>query len=317
MEISLNISQKNGPSEQLIIEDLEKTLWAKGNNLKLNSAETVKSLTEQEIFRITIHAMAKNNYADCDCELELLYSMYDQGWMLDKAVWNYAEYEQKRIPQLDEMKVYAEEYIRSNKICSEAWYYDTMIQFNAPQMEYGYAQELKDDALILKWTGIAQEMYATREDSFRSYWQYKPEIDNWVLCESEEAIYGVHMYYNEGSIEPDYTMDFTGVWKYDLLQTEIKIENFTWDGFDATIFWNEKNSTGEIVRKSFSGRFKKITDIEDLTKPLPSSKCVFATGNGQYVGFIYGRGHVQITSLVQYDHYGKQEDLLVVVRIEK
>lgn len=86
-EVELPKNGKKGPSQDLIPQDLESALFQLPN-AEVTEVTTVKSLTEDSHYEITLQVSAATTYADWQIECDMSYTKYDQGWMLSDIIWN-------------------------------------------------------------------------------------------------------------------------------------------------------------------------------------------------------------------------------------
>lgn len=215
---------KNSPSEELIEEDLKEALKNKNEYATLRSAETVKSLTDDQRYSITLSIVAESKYADWKYEVDMSYTKYDQGWMLDTADIQPIDYSVIRIPNDGEMTEIANsfftscEYVRLNSLAG--------ISCGSVNANDGY------DTIEFEWINIIQYKHGREEVQYSSVWHYDQEADSWALNKSELSQYGG---YEITQIESETEIDsnFNGIWTES--GESIEISNFTREKFDVTM----------------------------------------------------------------------------------
>lgn len=217
------------PSEEMIEKDVSDKLTAKNPYASLTGIETVKSLTEEGHYEITLSATAETKYADWVYEAELEYTKYDQGWMLDDLDWLQEEYTVSREPTAEEIaEILNREFSNTDSLYG-GWEY-------AFPVDSGDVKQTPFRGTQFTWTGRAEMMHAEYEVEIESYWHYEAESDSWALNELE-TLEGLNdkyeAYLSEGRVW--LTADFTGTWQAANMPQTLTISNFTRDGFDAEV----------------------------------------------------------------------------------
>ncbi len=219
------------PSEKLIEEDLTKVLSAKYEHAIIENHETVKSLTGEGTYEISLSVTAKSKYADWDFEVNMHYTKYDQGWKMDSAELVSDEYTVVSAPDTETFTAYATNYLKNHNAYSSSYYMDSM--FPMEQLEITYADP---STLIVEWVGTEAFIHANKYVSYTSRWQYDGKIDNWTLVPDADDYYGYCLDDVDDELVPNFNLDFSGTWSIGYgpytLDDTATISNFTWDSFD-------------------------------------------------------------------------------------
>lgn len=209
-EVELPKNGKKGPSQDLILQDLESALFQLPN-AEVTEVTTVKSLTEDSHYEITLQVSAATTYADWQIECDMSYTKYDQGWILNDIDWNSKNYVISRIPDVAALSDIA------NNADVSGYYNDTLPVENGVIV----ASNVNDTgALKFTWTKIKEYLHAQCIGTYTTYWAYDAYTDNWVFEPSDD---GFGFIRNE-VVTPN-NVDFSGTWD------GIEISDFSWDGF--------------------------------------------------------------------------------------
>lgn len=298
-DVKIEDTGKDTPSEDLVIADLKEALLEKNEYAVLTSAETIKSLSGEGSYDITLAVSAESKYADWTYEVDLAYTKYDQGWMIDDANWTSEAFTQVRIPEVSTMVEYASEYLPSHVPTEEY-----MFPIDNAVVEYGYCSVPGQDALTFSWNTTHKGNFGTNIFPYTSYWEYNAEIDNWTLLPNPEP--GSGGYYLESEtlqVEPVENLDFTGSWDDHLeaygveIPMNITITNYSPDGFDATIQSTPYDTIEmEFMEKqTVTAHFTRVPDdyAMELT-PIPN-RWMFTDGENNFLMFLYGDDSMNIS----------------------
>lgn len=241
--VKLPDNGKKAPSEEIIMEDIRNKLMAKNQYASLVKVETIKSLTDEGSYVITVSITAETKYADWTYEADLSYTKYDQGWMLDDVDWVSECYKQVRLPELDTMVEHATEYLSEHEVYSDVSYSDYMVPMYEPGMDSYFDVNQNLNVVRLTWNGKEQLKHAEQIHDCISLWIYEPKVDNWILMPNEEhGSLGYCVEWNRGGdILPNTSLDFSGYWHRDETNAlgsfshTVEITSFSWEGFDACI----------------------------------------------------------------------------------
>lgn len=248
VDVELPNNGKKGPSADAIQADAASTLAEINPYASLTGIETVKSLTEDGNYEITLQVSATTKYADWQYQISMYYTKYDQGWMLDNTNTDDAVYTIVQYPQLDEMLTLINEQFPNQSISFQ----------NAVPASYGsvtFGGTLDPEMIQFVWTKVYECMHGSYTVDYLSYWAYNPELDEWELVP-----------YNETENEDpcllqtrnlvECSSDFSGTWSKAGFTT-FTISNFTGDSFDAQ--WDE-NSAHFTISTRIGGSMALYTD---------------------------------------------------------
>ncbi len=173
---------KDTPAESLIHSDLQQALTEKNPYANLMGFETINSLTGDGEYEITLFVNAATQYANWNYEARLEYIKYDQGWMIDSAIWNKEEYKIVRTPALEEMVEIATQSLseRIDKESASYEYHDynhALLPINNAYMEYDASVDAEKITLI--WE--TDQILIGFTHRFTTSWIYHASLDNWVL----------------------------------------------------------------------------------------------------------------------------------------
>ena len=240
ISVELPSNLRNSPSQDIIQKDIENEISAIPN-ARLTGITTVKSLTEDNQFEVTLQVSAETIYADWKMECDMSYTKYDQGWMLDKINWHEKNFDQYRFPDDASMIDYAASVLATHREYSDAYYTDYMLPMYDPVIEFISEPEI--EAIKLCWYARENEKHDYISHLFTSYWVYEPSIDNWLLIEDVQKDNDKYKLTFEriGIVPGNY--DFTGEWTQELSSFEkeigivnrIIIADFSWEKLEAYI----------------------------------------------------------------------------------
>ena len=255
----------NSPSEDLIHLDLEATIAIENEHARITETEIVKSLTADSTFSISLTVVAETEYVDYEYEVDMTYTKYDQGWMLDDAQWNTVSHQIARFPDETSMAEYVANYLPNHKIYN-TYYSDFLLPIDDP-----YLFVNSDNTLTFDWTGTAPLLHAEEKHPFTTQWEYNYEIENWILMgDGAESDFDYRIEHNNKtvSLEPNYDLNFSGVWKGETnifglsmienapdATAEINISNFSWDKFDATFNYTVVDFGDTIVEGKYGAHY--------------------------------------------------------------
>lgn len=279
VEVELPNNSKNGPSAVTIQKDITDELSRKNPYAVLTKIETVKSLTEDTSYEITLSVFAQTRYAEWIYEAEMSYTKYDQGWMMDHTEWNAEDYTVVHTPDVDGIleKIDQENTKQGNSnilLLAESAHiiHDTGASAESFDIYYTEKRTLK---------------HALEFRDIKSTWHYDVDNDSWVVASNSTG-------YDTLNIEEEpYDVDFSGTWCFgdimdiggggiisqntqyaeDWLKAETTISNYTADSFDL---YNASlgNDTIHVNRTGGYG-------------PLFGNSVRYTDGNNLYVEFIF------------------------------
>ena len=294
--IDLPNNTKNTPDQKLIQEDLEQALFEHNQYASITGIETVKSLTNEGTYSITLNVTAETKYADWTYEAELTYTKYDQGWMVDDVDWVKENYNQVRIPDSAAMNEYVAEYLPNHQLLQKySSYGEYMFPIESSTVEFEFCDAVNDSALIFRWYSVYRGKFQTMTCPYTSYWEYDEKIDNWTLIvDDERGSLGYHVHDEDRRLVTIDNLDFTGSWDDHIqlgkqVPVNITISNYSPDGFEASIYWqiydiNEREIVGS---KSATGKFTR--SYEKLYPYSPSDSCwIFRDEKNNYIIISYG-----------------------------
>lgn len=243
VEVELPNKGKKGPSADIIQEDVTKELAKKNPNAVLTGVETIKSLTEDEKFEITLSIFAETSYAEWTYEADMSYIKYDQGWMVDNIDFISEAYTMTGIPTGEEMTEIANNFFSSydderlrdlagiengNVILD-----DHNKVFDNASQTYVYAEY--GERIIYRWDGHINYKHGTEAVSYSSKWEYDADSDSWNLMELENPDSYRFCGYVIFKINDNFSIhsDFSGEWELENGNPFI-ISNFTAEHFTAS-----------------------------------------------------------------------------------
>lgn len=237
-EVELPKNGKKGPSQDLILQDLESALFQLPN-AEVTEVTTVKSLTEDSHYEITLQVSAATTYADWQIECDMSYTKYDQGWMLSDIIWNSKNYVISRIPDLVDMVDHASTILLTHEVRTN-YEHILPMEMSSTSMNFSSENNIGSNIITLCWDTTYEELHSKATLHFTSMWQYDPSIDNWSLIYDNDA-YCID--YEFVQRIPDYTLDFSGEWQAERSSPTVTlggygtiiISNFSWDGFNVYI----------------------------------------------------------------------------------
>lgn len=228
------------PTKDLIQTDLEEALLTKNEYATMTDFETVKSLTGEGSYEITLSVKAETKYADWTYEVDMDYRKYDQGWMVDDVSWVSGNYEQVRIPDADTMHTYAKEYL----VIREDYYEDYFLSVENGAVNLESDSNTGSNMLVYTWDAVKEYDLYSILYHVTSYWEYNSEIDHWeVLPDNSAGSLGYSVFESAQTI-PKENLDLTGTWynrdtQGNIIQgehyTEFVFSNFSWEGFDIQV----------------------------------------------------------------------------------
>lgn len=237
IEVNLPQNDQKAPSSEMIEKDIADALLQKNPTVEITTIETVKSLTEDSSYEITLQIMAQSTYADWLYDATLYYTKYDQGWMLDRAGWASESFKQVRNPDLDTMVSYANVYLPLHEVARE---FDHMLPIQNPTMDFAYDDSANAEIINFSWETTYQEMHSEATLLFTSQWKYNALSDNWELL-FKDGYYCIDYVFGSRTINT--SLDFSGEWYAEALSPTVTlggygtiiISNYSWEGFNVYI----------------------------------------------------------------------------------
>ena len=238
VSVNLPDNGKKSPSEKMITEDVRNALASKNQHASLVGIETVKSLTNEGSYSLTLSVTAETKYADWTYEADLSYTKYDQGWMLDDVDWNAEAYQLSRLPDEEEISAQIQETLEKSD-----WSTWSAVGFEKTHMEIIQVHPNMSSTLAREQIGVLFDarhylLHGVRYGRFSARWNYDAQSDCWdaVMENGRLAV--------EAGGKRYYIMsDISGDWEYitiSNLETEYidAAGGITVQGFDAE--WNGK-----------------------------------------------------------------------------
>lgn len=308
-DVDLNIPTKNAPSNDLIMGDLKGALQSKNEYATLTGVETIKSLTNDGTYSITLAVTAETKYADWAYEADMSYTKYDQGWMMDSIRWNSESYVVARYPEDDVMTAYVNNYFASfdgwiiNELVPiENGFIEKELVANAQTHEYETVDVPSSDQLIFGWNAAKQLRHGEYTASYRSAWQYAPDIDEWVLMKAEDSHsyhgYQIYIAFDDYTL---YDVDFSGTYESDF--GTVAISNYSKDAFDVAL------NDGELIH------FVKSSTSPTGGRSEGTRWYIFEDSNRRlYASFEYNETSTKLTVI---NNYYSTVSLLFYVNISE
>lgn len=278
------------PSEEVIHQDAQQALLTKNPYVVLIGIDTVKSITNDNEFQITIQMNVETKYADCIYITDMTYMKYDQGWFLNDLDWVSEDWIQVRIPDADTMESYAGSYLLEHDLYVNAWFADYMLPMNDVTVDYTYNEKINGDALLLSWTAVADKQFYDAFYEFTSLWEYNWEIDNWTLIpNNDQGSLGYHITETSLSNIPHKSVNLNGSWTQGnnplLGFPQFIFSDFSWDGFNLKI-------TGFIESPE---RFEHTEVIPAIDYANLYCDLVFTNNTGCYITFKFSDHQIAVS----------------------
>ena len=237
IEVNLPHNDQKVPSSEMIEKDIANALLQKNPTVEITTIETVKSLTGDSNYEITLQVMAQSKYADWLYEPKLCYTKYDQGWMLDRVGWGPESYTQTRVPDLETMVNYASIYLPLHEVND---LFDHILPIQNPVITTAYDDNKNEEILTFNWDTTYQEMYSEATLSYTSQWEYDALSDHWDLVGNDNN-YQIDFTFKSRTFNSN--LDFSGEWHAAPLSPTITlggygtiiISNYSWDGFNVYV----------------------------------------------------------------------------------
>lgn len=224
------------PDEEMISEDIKGLFAEKNDKLEIVSIEKLeeKSVAEDGEYNVTMNVAAQTRYADWNYTLELSYRNYDQGWILENALWTDGQYQVSRVPDAETMEIYVKEYINNHELLDQTSIEEYLENLSDSKVSYN------DEVIQFSWLSRIDWLHATESNEVITVWDYNADIDNWDLRRSGDVRYdwyGYDIEINYLGVEVKPNLDYTGIWEGDgiINKFTIEISDFTSEGFNASI----------------------------------------------------------------------------------
>ena len=162
-----NQSQEDSsPTSDLLRTDLQQSLTAWRNEnayyyVEFREFEIIKSITNDNVYSAQISVAANSKYAEHHFTADVIYTLYDQGWIIDSCQWTVGEYSVIAYPTQEELIQFP----------------DGNILLGATNLEFvneGFITYVSFTKTF-EWGP-----YATGEESFTTEWCYDPACDQWT-----------------------------------------------------------------------------------------------------------------------------------------
>ncbi len=263
-DFTLSGLSKSTPSQKQIMEDLEEIFAETGINFDFENVEIEKSRTSGENFYITLSILAQCDYADWDCELDLLYTMYDQGWVLDDTEWVQKNISLARFPDAETMAAYAREYLSNPKNYKYSDLYSAIWNYGAenPTVSH-YTQEDGREILLYNWQTAEPHICWDTIWIVSSEWEYNANQDCWSLAPGTEP--GNHYALEVFGKSRMYNYDYSGTYWLPVAEfidgkivekdgIPITLYNFSWSSVDVELP-DYNGTTRHFTKTHTSGYF--------------------------------------------------------------
>ena len=235
------VANPNTPSVSVIEEDLASSLQAENSQAHITENRMIKSLTDNSTYFISLSVSASTKYMNYEYEVDMNYTKYDQGWLLDHAEWTTIG-QTLQFPDADTMAKYITDYLPNHDI------FETNYKEYVLPVECPYLEETGERTLSFKWRGTKNLLHAEEKHNITSAWEYSTEIDDWILIQTgKESKYDYEITHHYSFTQPK-ALDFTGIWNgetnvfgIDIIENapepvaEINVTDFSEDGFNACI----------------------------------------------------------------------------------
>lgn len=216
-------SGKKAPSSDLISADLEKALKSENPHAEIQNTETIKSLSGEDGYDLTLKVTAKTKYASWTYQADMHYTKYDQGWMMDTIHWTSGDYFLVSLPSaedLSKMSVALERIV------------------NSENFEMQSNDSMQTGAIALSWSQSSRRNlgHGKSISDCTAPCRYDAKSDNWEVVEDEIS-------YKNEQYKP--AVDFSGYWvcegyeeaasRLGTKNSPFTISNFTAEEFDCEI----------------------------------------------------------------------------------
>lgn len=227
------------PSETMIRKDLKNALAEKNGDAVIQKQEIVKSLTNDNSYFVTMSVAANTQYADWQYEVDMNYTKYDQGWMLDDVQWTTKSSLLTRIPSENQMAALANDVFAAHK--SEELNKLATIKAGRIRSE----DTLETGVLSFTWSRDIVYKHGVTTAEYTAEWNYDIKEDRWSLAKAKKNAdtYVEGLQIVETLQKVRINRDFSGTWSL-LNGNPITISNFSPSGFEAT--W--EGNTGKFQR---------------------------------------------------------------------
>lgn len=227
------------PSKAMVEQDLKAALAEHNEGAKIKKQEIVKSLTEDNSYFVTLSVDAGTQYTDWQYEVDMSYTKYDQGWMLDDVRWTTKSSVLARTPNESQMAALADDIFSTHK--SEKLNKLVGIKGGKVSGE----NPLENGALSFSWSNEVVYKHGVANAKYTSEWCYDSKTDSWSIVKAKKYAdtYVEGLQIVETLEKVKVTKDFTGTWSL-LNGNPITISNFSANGFDAQ--W--EGNTGKFQR---------------------------------------------------------------------
>lgn len=232
--VNLPNNGRKAPSEEVIMEDINNELQSKNQYATITGVETVKSLTEDGSYEITLLITAETKYADWTYTAGLFYTEYDQGWILDNIAWNAEKYKLERLPDENEMRTQVYDSLKAAE-----WSVGVeQSLMEIEELSITMNETLETEIIVANFTTVKRYTHGEIVDYCTANWMYNPSLDEWEsIQEDGEILVSTERAPTRITVNP------SGNWG------DITISNFTIDGFDAQ--WNGKEDHFSYVGANY------------------------------------------------------------------
>ncbi len=281
IEGEMQFDNKKAPSEATILNDLGEKLLDKNEFVNLTNVTTVKSLTDDGYFSVTLEVQAASDYTDWVYEVELEYTKYDQGWMLDNASWLSEEYTIARVPTLEVITELA------NNVDKSEVNFGSMLPVSNATIDTD--DTLETGILWFTWSFEEEYPHVYQTTVCTTKWSYDVLSDEWKCIPYDESSGEAKLIYN---VTPK-DVDFSGEWTGSGFVSTIIIEDFSWDGFTVTVdgessYYRSIYGHPKTSEKSFGWFSDGSNYIHISSGPRGSSIQLLSIGQRSTTQIFYG-----------------------------
>ena len=157
----------NTPSDDLIRQDITKALASENKYATLIEIDTVKSLTGDGVYEITLAVTAETKYAAWTYKADMYYTNYDQGWMVDNVLFSSGEYVLENVPDVQSFTDYVCSYLFVDEMFSNSHFAEYMMPMENVALTYD--DPIDNNTLLeFRWVGTEHLLHAYNNTQFNS-----------------------------------------------------------------------------------------------------------------------------------------------------
>lgn len=274
---------KNAPNGDLIQENITTILMEKNPYAAITGIETVKSLTNEGSFEATFRLTAETKYADWEYEVDVSYTEYDQGWIIDNADWVSENYALTRIPTQEDMITIATQDINKSNLSDK----DSRLPIENGEIAYNESTQTLDFKWGYKEDCLHGDAIYERETS----WEYNVESDEWIRTSSSTSRIGFQYEvldysgsWRFGDLEKIGALDDLGNFIYpdEIMNAEAVISNCTEDSFD-------------LYHPLFSTEVVHFYKTDNYPTNFGNNILYYTDGNDHYINFNFQKDYLLLS----------------------